>query len=70
MPKETPSASFPMGLAGSELWAPILKVGYDGIIMGSEGFRIRGPYERTIGSTLDLHRILDCSIFGTWTSKA
>ena len=43
---------FPMGawygplapLQGSELWAPVLKVVNNCVIMALEGFRIRGPY--------------------------
>ena len=29
---------------GSELWAPILKEVYNGVLVGQLGFRIRGPY--------------------------
>ena len=31
-------------LKGSELWATILKVVYNGVIVGLQGFRIRCPY--------------------------
>ena len=45
-----PSAS----LSGYELRAPVLKVVYSGVIMALQGFSIRGPYQGTIGSVLDI----------------
>ena len=45
-------------LKGSGRWAPILKVVYDGVIVRVEGFRIRGPHQRTIESTWDCWALL------------
>ena len=44
----------PGSLKGSEVWAPVVEVVFDGVTMGFKGFRI-GPKERTIGSTLCQH---------------
>ena len=38
---------------GPFLWAPILKVVSTAVIVGLEGFRIRGHTKGTIGSTLE-----------------
>ena len=40
-------------LQGSELWAPVLNVVYNVVIMGLQGFQIRGIYQKSIGSTVD-----------------
>ena len=41
-------------LKRSELWAPSLKVVYNGGIKGLSGFRIRGPYEDSMRPTSEL----------------
>ena len=40
-------------LKGIRTLAPVLEVVYNGVMMSLEGFRIRGPYWGTTGSTLD-----------------
>ena len=40
-------------LKGSQLWAPVLEVVFNGMIMGLQGFKIRGPYQGSIGSAFD-----------------
>ena len=41
-------------IEGSELWGPILKVAYHGVIVSLQGFQMRGLYQGVIGSALDI----------------
>ena len=46
---------------GSELWCPVIsKVAFNGIIMGLEGLRTRGPCYGTMESTLEYMDVLPC----------
>ena len=51
--------SFLQGL--SEPWAPVLKVLYNGVVMGLQGFRIRGPYQGTMAATLRPKVWMNCT---------
>ena len=38
---------------GPGLWAVVLEVVYAGVMLGLYGFQTQGPYQGTVGSTLD-----------------
>ena len=58
-------------LKGSELWAPVLKVVSNGIIMRLYGFRTRGPYYtllcHSVCHTIVYHAIVYHAKLGTHT---
>ena len=53
----------PLILVGSLLWAPVLYMVYSEYI---QGFQIRGPYQGTVGSTLEPIRLGHLGFWGFW----